>query len=136
MISSGPFRMQKFAHVGVLVALVALAGCGGGDASSTAAKTPDAGASKDAAPAKPAAKAPAKQPAKQGAMEAAKQAPAQTAQDASPDDPAVLAAMKDVALPTQAQADAAAATAITDANADAEFEKLQKELGGSEAPPK
>jgi hypothetical protein len=130
MISSAQFRMQKFAHVGVLVALAALAGCGGGDASSTAAKTPDAAATK------PAAKAPAKQAAKPGATEAAKQAPAPTAQDASPDDPAVLAAIKDVALPTQAQADAAAAQAITDANADAEFEKLQKELAGTETPPK
>ena len=127
MINCREIGVRGTARLGVLVALAALAGCGGGDTSATSKPAP-AGATT----AKPAAKAAAP-----GATDAAKQAAAQpAAPDAAAVDPEVAAALKDVKLPTQAEADAAAAQAITDANADAEFEKLQKELGAGEAPPK
>jgi hypothetical protein len=127
IISSREIGMRRTARLGVLVALAALAGCGGGDSSSTATKSPAS-----ASTAKPAAK-----PAAPGAKDAAKPAAAQpAAQDAAAVDPEVAAALKDVQLPTQAEADAAAAQEITDANADAEFEKLQKELGGAAEAPK
>jgi hypothetical protein len=128
MISSSQIGVRRTARLGVLVALAALAGCGGGDASK-AATTP---ASTTPAHAKPAAK-PAPSPLRRPRLR--RQAgwrPA--AQDAAAVDPEVAAAIKDVQLPTQAEADAAAAQAITDANADAEFEKLQKELEGAEPP--
>ena len=124
MISSREIGMRGTARLGVLVALVTLAGCGGGDTSTTDTKSPAS-----ASTAKPAGKPPAKQagkPAAPGATDAA--------QDAAAVDPDVAAALKDVNLPTQAEADAAAAQQINDANADAEFEKLQKELGGTEPP--
>ena len=125
MISTRMIGMRSTARLGVLVALAALAGCGGGETSSKAT-TPAAGS----AAAKPAAK-----PAAPGAKDAAKPGAAQpAAPGAAAADPEVAAALKDVKLPTQAEADAAAAQAITDANADAEFEKLQKELAGTEAP--
>ena len=39
-------------------------------------------------------------------------------------------ALEGITIPTQDEADEQAAAAITEANADAEFEKLQKELAG------
>ena len=112
--------------------LAALAGCGGDSAASgsTAPATKPAD--------KPAAQAPAGQAKQPAAQAPAAKAPAANQPDAAQLAAAnadVQAALKDVQLPTQAEADAQAAQAITDQNADAEFEKLQQELGGAAAEP-
>ena len=108
-----------------LLAAATLAACGG-DSSASDTKAPDA-ANKPAGKQAPAAKQGAQAP-KQGA-----QAPAANAQEAAATNADVQAALNGLALPTQAEADAEAEQKITDENADAEFEKLQQELGG-EAP--
>ncbi|MBM3985436.1 MAG: hypothetical protein FJ296_07080 [Planctomycetes bacterium] len=89
----------------VIVLALALAACGGDPASGTTAPQAKPGEAKPAA--KPAADA----------------AQPKAAQAAPP-------SIAGVDVPTQDQADAQAAAAITEANADAEFEKLQKELAG------
>jgi hypothetical protein len=94
----------------VIILALALTACG--DDASTGETNPPA------APAKPAA-APAGKPAGGAAQpkpEAASPAGAQS--------------VAGVNVPSQDEADAQAAAAITEANADAEFEKLKKELEG------
>jgi hypothetical protein len=98
---------RSLAATAVLAALLA-AGCGGGSASQDAAEKP---AKLDARPS--------------GAPATPKvAAPAETAAAAGTD--ADLSALEDI--PTTEQLEQHLSESVTDQNADAEFEKLQKEL--------
>ncbi len=93
----------------VILLALGLAACGGNSAAGTGANP--------ATTAKPAA-------AKPGAAKPAANTPAGNPADAAQQ------ALEGITIPTQDEADEQAAAAITEANADAEFEKLQKELAG------
>jgi len=111
-----------------------LAGCGGGagaTASSSGGSEPAAAKPAAAAPGKPAAAAPGNKPA--GAQAAA-------ANQAPPEDlvatvQELQAAITELKVPTQDEADAAAAQSISEANADAEYDKLMKEIDGDAGNP-
>jgi len=112
----------------ILVLALAAAGCSGessASGSSTPGGTAPPAANAPAAPAAPAAKAPAGNP-----VDAAKQAAAATQAQLDQTAADIQKALADVQIPTQEDADAAAAKAINEANADAEYQKLLQEIEG------